>query len=482
VALRIPVCETVGSTWSIQCLTESRQEFYFARHGISHGRVCATPSCQALVWFDAPCAACATPVPSTYQPIYSADPPVVPLVGFLETGDSVNPYQSTESLSNQSASSEQLNTPSSGGGASNSYITSQEANVESNARHSVSTFTSSNSSESGRGQDDDPNEQSRILDTFHQAEPKQRGGEFAGTVILSDTFGWKQKIDMSYELVVRPDREVGDETARRIFSKFEVHNIEISVSRATFKNESRFPQFRIRRTIVSVEPSVNDFTKPIPDDYRDLWYTSERHPSRQYYQMLPGVRGTEIYMGGQLHVAANPSATVELARKASSARNTHPITAVVNLEKSEFHATAFGGLSWEYDIQTKSHESEGFFQLDTHSGMSVVPKSNLPSSMEAKVTAIFDIVNGKVGFPNFQNRSVYRGISIGYRQCKVILKVTVPWEGDKVTRFPDPQKPSSGHQLCIRHQFRGGCENTIRPEKAVLGRVRTELTLGEAKK
>jgi len=193
--------------------------------------------------------------------------------------------------------------------------------------------------------------------------------------------------------------------------------------------------------------------------------------------MVPGVIGNELSSVAQLQISLSPSVMFGIGHKSSSARNTHPITAIINLERSQFEATPFGGgLTWEYDIQMRERESEGFLRLDTHSGISVVPKSNPPSSMEAKVTAIFDIVTNR-GFPNFGNRSMYRGFSIGYSQCKIELRVTVPWAGDRVTQFPDPVKPSSGHHLCIRHQFRGGCENTIKPEKAVLGRVSTELVV-----
>jgi hypothetical protein len=353
-----------------------------------------------------------------------------------------------------------------------SLTTSQNSTTSSGGLN----LTKPNGSPPGQG-GDNPNQPSRRSELLDESVQRRAGG-FAGIAILSDSQGWRQKVYMSYRLAVCPDCEEGDETTSTVFTKFAVDNIEISVARAIFKDESRQPQFRIRRTMISIEPSVEGFSQMITYDYRDLWYTIDRHPSRQYYEMMPGLNGSEISVTGQLNIAASPSATVAFARKSSSARKTHPITAIVNLDKSEFQATAFGGLAWEYDIQTRDRESEGFLRLDTHSGTSVVPKSNLPSSMEAKITSIFDIVNNKgLRLPNFQNRSMYRGISIGYRQCKVVLKVSVPWAGDKVTRFPDPEKPSSGHQLCIRHQFRGGCENTINPEKAVLGCVSTELAV-----
>lgn len=304
-----------------------------------------------------------------------------------------------------------------------------------------------------------------------------RAGHFIGTAIISDEFGWRQKLGMSYQLTICP--EIDRETSNLVFTKFCLNQMETSVARATFNNETHHPQLRIRRMMVSVEPSIEGFVEPISEQYRDGWQAIERHPSRQYYQMLPGTMGNELSLSGQLNIAANPSATVQLTRKSSSARNTHPITAIINLDRSEFQETPFGGLAWEYNIQMRPKNSEGFMQLSSHKGVSVIPKSNPPSRMEAKVTSIFDIVNNRaIGFPNFGNRSLYRGLYIGYRQCKMVLKVAIAWEGDKITQFPDPTKTDlSSHQLCIRHQFRGGCENTIKPEKAVLGRVLTELAM-----
>ena len=246
----------------------------------------------------------------------------------------------------------------------------------------------------------------------HEA-PVERAGRFVGIAID----GWRQKIHLSYRLTVHPDCDVGDETASSVYTKFAVDNTEIRVTQATFKNECRQPQFRIRRTTVSVQPSVESLSASAAEGYRDLWYAIEQNPTRQDYAMMPGMKGNELLVSGQLQISANPSVSVELARKHSSSRTTHPITALINLDKSAFRATPHGGLTWGYDVQVKDQDSEGFLRLDTHSGTSVVPKSNLPSKIEVKVESIFDIVNNEgMAFPNFGNRSTYRGISIGYRQ------------------------------------------------------------------
>jgi len=419
--------------------------------------MCDDPSCGAIVSGDAPCLVCETPSS------FDGDQLLNPNVDASDPGEVTS---ATQSANNPDDTPIIFSGGSGSSGTSSSLPTSSSLSV-------------TNQNGLPPEQDgDNPKQPSQGYEALD--EPIQtRAGRFAGIAILSDSEGWRQKIDVSYRLAVFPDCEEGDETASTVFTKFVVDNIEISVARAIYKDESRQPQFRILRTMISVEPSVEGFPQMNADDYRDLWYTIDRHPSRQYYQMMPGLNGSETSVSGQLNIAASPSATVGFARKSSSARKTHPITAIVNLDKSEFQATAYGGLTWEYDIQTRDRDSEGFLRLDTHSGTSVVPKSNLPSSMEAKITSVFDIVNNKgLHVLNFQNRSIYRGISIGYRQCKVVLKVLVPWAGDKVTRFPDPEKQSSSHcQLCIKHQFRGGCENTIKPQKAVLGRVSTELAV-----
>ena len=362
--------------------------------------------------------------------------------------------------------------PSTTGSAANLNSSPSERSIYSGELRSTSLTSGSAGSDPG----DDPNQRSPSPMAAIHDVPVKRDGSLVGIAILSDSHGWRQKLHMSYRLAVRPDCEVGDEATSSVYTKFSVDNIEIRVAQATFENERRQPQFRIKRTTISAEPTIEGLSASVAEEHRDLWYAIEQNPTRQEYIMMPGLKGNEFSIAGQLQISANPSASVELARKHSSSRSTHPLTAIINLDKSTFHATPHGGLTWGYEIQLKDQESEGFLRLDTHSGTSVVPKSNLPSKIETKVESIFDIVNNRgIGFPNFGNRSTYRGISIGYRQCKIILKVAVPWEGDRVTRYPDPEKPSSSHQLCIRHQFRGGCENTIQPEKAVLGRTSTEM-------
>jgi hypothetical protein len=295
-----------------------------------------------------------------------------------------------------------------------------------------------------------------------------------GTAILSDTSGWTQKISMSYNLVVSHDYYLRDEMSSLVYTKFAVDNLEVRVTRARFNEVTKSPQFRIRRTTISVEPSIAD--NPRPADYRDSWRAQKPNPSAVDYQLMPGSTGKEFSVTGQLQIAANPSTQVQISRKSSSSRKTHGITSIINLDKSKFEETEFGGLTWEYDI--KKEVELAYLPLELHSGQSVTPKSNPPSGLDTKLSTIFDIAsNNGFSFPNFQNRSACRGICIGYRQCKLELKVTVPWAEDKITRFPDPEKPSCGCQLTIKHQFRGGCQNTINPEKAVSGRVSTELTV-----
>ena len=244
---------------------------------------------------------------------------------------------------NQSTINDGINRSETFSGGSSSATASSFSTTQNNTSGTGFNFANPNYFPSGKdgNNPDQPPQRSELLDETVQ----RRAGGFAGIAILSDSQGWRQKLYMSYRLAVCPDCEEGDEMTSTVFTKFAVDNIEISVARAIFKDESRQPQFRIRRTTISIEPSVEGSPQMITDDYRDLWYTIDRHPSRQYYQMMPGLNGSEVSIIGQLNIAASPSATVGFARKSSSARNTHPITAVVNLDKSEFQATAFGGLA-----------------------------------------------------------------------------------------------------------------------------------------
>lgn len=304
---------------------------------------------------------------------------------------------------------------------------------------------------------------------------EQQGGQFMGTAILSDENGWIQKISMSYNLLVSPEYDENEIYSSLAVTKFAINNPQVRVARATFKTEVRPPQFHIRRTQLSVEPSITDLFQT-PESYRDGWTTRNPQPSDLDYQMMPGSKGMESFMSAQLDVAANPGAHFEIGRKSSSMKNTHPISSIMNLNKVECAETPYGGLSWEYEIKREAELA--YLRLQSHSGQSIIPKSHPPSGMEAKLNTIFDIVNNKgIGFPKFQNRGSYRGISIGYRQCKIELKVNIPWAGNRVTEFPDPGIPSSGHQLYVKHQFRGGCENTIKPEIAILGQASTVMAV-----
>jgi hypothetical protein len=296
-----------------------------------------------------------------------------------------------------------------------------------------------------------------------------------GTAILSDENGWMQKISMSYSLLILPEYDENEFYSTLAVTNFAVNNLQLRVARATFKTEIRPPQFRIRRTQLSVEPGIGTLFQTV-EGYRDGWTTRNPQPSDLEYQMMPGSTGKESFMSAQLDVAANPGAHIEIGRKSSSTKNTHAMGSILNLNTVECAETPYGGLSWEYDI--KKEAELAYLQLQRHSGQSITPKSHPPSGMDAKLSTIFDIANNKgISLPKFQNRSSYRGISIGYRQCKIDLKVNIPWAGDKVTEFPDPGIPSSGHQLYVKHQFRGGCENTIKPEIAVLGQASMEMAV-----
>jgi hypothetical protein len=148
---------------------------------------------------------------------------------------------------------------------------------------------------------------------------------------------------------------------------------------------------------------------------------------------------------------------------------------MIDLEKSAFQEIPHGGLSWEYEILPKSQKTAGFIRLDAHSGKSVVPYQSPPTSIDATVSTLFDILRDKSRKRmNIPGSKTLKGISIGYSQCKVKLVVTAPWS-NKIEQYPEKGNQCGGHQLCITHQFRGGPENTIPPKRASVGNLTTEL-------
>ena len=436
-------------------LTLFSQERYFRIHAAQGGHLC---ECGALVRSDEECTACMITL-SINSPTKSSLSPVA-LSEWTNSTKSRTVHPSHE-------------TPPAGSGGNYFAGSSRSSSTSPNNIPE----NPSRGSPGGGGQREGPNQPSANLLPFGKPT-KQPGGRFIGTATLSDQYGWRQKISISYDLLICPDDESGGETTSHIYTNSVTDKVEVRVTNATFKDQVyQKTMFHIRQMQICVEPTIADSNPPKPVDYRDRWVTSNPSPSQMDLLMLSGTEGRERSLTAQFHFATIPSANVEISQKSSSSRNTHPLTSVINPHTSCIaDETPYGGLSWEYNI--RKDVDLAYLQLQPHSGQYLTPRSNLPTAMEAKVATLFDITNSKrSGFPNFQNRSTSRGMSIGYCQCKMELKVVVPWAEDKVTRFPDPEKPSRTHQLYIAHEFRGGCENTIKPEKAIWGDVSTELAV-----
>jgi hypothetical protein len=309
----------------------------------------------------------------------------------------------------------------------------------------------------------------------------QPPAEFSGNVVLFDQEGWKQKVHVSYCLAVRPLYRDDAGHVQRLFTYMGLDEIKVRVTQSTLRNENRPPQLRICRTKVVLEPTIERSAGEDISDYRDDWLAKDQYPSGIFYRSLPSTASIENNFSARLQISVVPNAQLEVGHNRSRTREIPPIAQVVNLDKSEFQETPYGGLIWDYEVLPQPKGSDGSISLDTHSGRSSLPKSHPPSSIAANVTNIFEVINERSG-PNFANfRMLIPGISIGYRHIKVGLKVDVHCGSGKRAQFPNPDCPG-GHHTKLMHcfQVRGDSCNILHGKAETVqlgGSVDTELSV-----
>jgi hypothetical protein len=332
---------------------------------------------------------------------------------------------------------------------------------------------------------DETNDKGHIINfRTHQQRPRRdlkaehysklKTADFVGRVTFTDVNGWRQKLFLSFSLAIRPLHEIGSEIDCRFFTEMEMVRVQVQVSESTLNSQPRPPQLSIRRVSILLEPKIKGYKEGlIEEEYMDGWIVKDHHPSSMFYKMLPSAKGHENMVGAKLQLGAMPNATLEVSRTSTHSAKMPALSSMINLEKSEFRATAFGGLRWNYEIIPKSQILGGVIQLESHRGKSEIPKSNPPSSFQAQVTAIFEIVKEKNSIANFSNSTVIKGLSIGYRYIKVVFKVDIHWCPERMAQFPGKQ--AGGHELNITHQFRDGREDSIPPVKSILEGLDTEL-------
>ena len=161
--------------------------------------------------------------------------------------------------------------------------------------------------------------------------------------------------------------------------------------------------------------------------------------------------GVEKSIAAKLNLSLSPSLTMEISKKRTRSQQLPEVTGVIDLDKSKFHETPTSGLSWIYEVIQKPRIIDDlFFQLDSHSGISVVPKANPPTSIEATVTTIFNIRKDKK--TRLAITKTVCGFSIGCRHIIVTTRVDVHWS--KTSHFAVfPTKNQSGCLLDIVHRF-----------------------------
>jgi len=192
-----------------------------------------------------------------------------------------------------------------------------------------------------------------------------------------------------------------------------------------------------------------------------------------FYKNLPSSQSRENSVSAALTLTAPPSATLSATHKVSKVIQSPPIASTISLEKSKFIETCYGGFEWYYETLADSCISREGLDLGPHLGVCKTPSSKPPTSIQTKVTAVYEILKSR-GKIQAILTSERRMRLLGYRHVKVCLKTRVRWHPVTLGNFP-VQCPSEC-LLKIRHQMRRGIENTVTPQQARSVGLSTELS------
>ena len=285
----------------------------------------------------------------------------------------------------------------------------------------------------------------------------QNHGDFAAHVTLIDERGWKQKVRLAFTLAVKPQvPKLKSEEETKVFTKMCINQVQVSVPQSTCSNKAtQPPQLQIRQVKVVLSPSIDKIVdkNSVPEDYRDKWHITKRRPVNPFHGVgfdNPLTVGVEKSIAATVNFSMSPSLTFEISNKRTRSQQLPAVSGRIDLDKSKCHETPTGGLSWIYEVIQKPRIADDLFQLDRHSGVSVVPKANPPTSIEATVATIFDIRKDKKTKFAIFTKTVC-GFSIGYRHIIVTTRVDVHWSKTDFAVFPT--KDQSGCLLDIVHRF-----------------------------
>ena len=302
--------------------------------------------------------------------------------------------------------------------------------------------------------------------------------DIAGNVVIIDDQGWKQKIQVSYDLSVRSYAPIGSDCENRVFSSVKIPWVEVSVPESTYAGrEFRAPQFSIQQITLQLRPSVDQIPEEkLHDNYTDSWFAKRPYPNASSY--APSRKSTttdasiQVAAGG---LSVMPKVTVEAERTWEHSHHIPTEAAGIDESKSSIGVkTAVGGLKWQYHLLKNSpRRSEPRFEA--HGGKILFNKF-FPSSINATVSILLET---NACQPSPFSREKVQGIAIGYRYILVVMQTDVMWNETSYTQFPWHNVPG-GHEVNLTHQLRGQPGNWTESRERVFannGRLETELSL-----
>ena len=324
----------------------------------------------------------------------------------------------------------------------------------------------SNSNEEEAGGDE--GEREERLETQTRG---RKAATFEGIVTLVDENGWTQRLSLVYDLLISCTK---GSNGGRCHTTMTLEKLRLRVPKSEFQQEHKHDQFRIKSTAILLEPTVDGLVLgAYANEYREGWSFAEEHPTMSFYKNLPSSTSREGTISAALTLSAPPSMSLSAGHKSSKVIQNPPIASTISLEKSKFIETCYRGFECYYEMLADACISREGLDLGPHLGVCKTPNPQPPWSIQAKVTVIYKIIKprGKIQSILTTER---RMRFLGYRHVKVCLKTDVHWHPLTLAEFP-LQSPSEC-LLKIRHQLRGGIENTVAPQQARFDGLSTELS------
>lgn len=233
----------------------------------------------------------------------------------------------------------------------------------------------------------------------------------------------------------------------------EFGKVDVVVRQSSFKGQPHDPQFRYRRLKLFLGPSMkggrND-TTPVTD-YGD-WKLEGPNPKEIGNEFGLSTRTVQNSFTAGLALSAPPAGGLTYTRGTAETQPVIHNRAAMDVSKSKIDGTCHGGVLWDYVIR-QNNRIGGFFELQSHSAISIVPETATPDGIQAAISTIFEIPRSN-RIQDFVLRREIQGFLIGYKHINITAKVDVNW--DETDHAVFPKAGHEGNRLSIQLGFSKG--------------------------